>query len=207
MNSKFLDFKSRFYDNGKDLYNKNAANWNMCIFYESVNTVYGYINYNTYALGRGDQIDNDKKDTFIYIPDDEFFRMINENGMAYLSFNEVFSDARNHVADRTSMTQKIKYKWILEKQVDLNPSSLKTYDKVHPMRKELIKRWCLSFYPYILNFKTANNSFFPGIISSHAKTLYNSITILINVDNHFGITDEQLVQCKTVFDRMVCNHL
>ena len=175
---------------GIAFYKKNAADWNMCIFFESANTAWGYIAASWYDFVKaGTPIDKEKDEVHIYIPEEEFLEMINKKGSAFLNFDKVFNSSMNEVADGTPWLEKFRYRRILKKQMDLKPSLFNDPNRVHSARKELARRWFESFYPFLSNYSFAKSEFFPGVISSHARTLQKSIALLSERDFDLNLDD------------------
>ena len=121
---------------GIAFYKKYAADWNMCIFFESANTACGYIAASWYDFVKaGTPIDKEKDEVHIYIPEEEFLEMINKKGNAFLNFDQVLNSSMNEVADRTPWLEKFRYRRMLKKQIDLNPSLFNDQTESIPLEK------------------------------------------------------------------------
>lgn len=190
------------YADGASLFKKNASEWAMAIFYESANSAYGFMERFMYNFLTSKDVQREDKE-FMYMPENEFLDRV-LSGNSIVDFSKVYQDCLNTSPERMPWLEKIRYKGVLTKQLDLDPRSCKTVIDVHKKRKALVTRWFQAFTPYLENYELARESFYPGVISSAASKLNKSASLLVKRDAELGLDD--LSEVAKTIDRYLNKH-
>lgn len=174
------------YTDGIKLFNKNAAEWAMCIFFESANDAYGFMRRSTYNYLVTGELDQDDWE-MVYRPEGEFLNWVNSDPTDF--FRKIYDDCMRKYPDRTPWLEKIRYRGILSKQLDLDPTNCKSEIDVHTYRKSLAMRWFFVLKPYFENYKLAYTEFYPGVIPDMTARFTTSVSLLSARDTELGLND------------------